>query len=73
MFWGRAKRSQRVHLFVNGKRQCMASRGTPWPAVDKFPEWDINDPDTCQRCKERYYWLMKGAIPAITATKAPTA
>ena len=65
LVWGRSGASARVHLFVDGTRQCI-SRGNPHPAIDIFPEWDIGDPDTCTKCKERHYWLEKGAIPIQT-------
>ncbi len=64
--WGRTQDSTRVHLVINGVRQCFTglSRGNARPIIQEFPDWDIHDPDTCKICRERYYWLNKGAIPA---------
>jgi hypothetical protein len=62
--WGRSKKSKKVHLFVKGNRQCITGGGTPKKPADIFPDWDPHDPDTCPKCRERYKWLMKGAIPA---------
>jgi hypothetical protein len=61
--WGRSEYSKRVHLVINGKRQCIVGNGKPGPIVDVFPAWNPEDPLTCHKCKERYFWLMKGAIP----------
>ncbi|MDP3563813.1 MAG: hypothetical protein Q8R70_04925 [Methanoregula sp.] len=67
--WGHSLRSSRVHLFISGKRQCISSRGQQQQAYETFPDWDMEDPDTCKKCKERYYWLQKGAVPVTRTTR----
>lgn len=61
MVWGRTAHSKRIHLIINGKRQCIIGNGNPRPIIDYFPEWNPDDPLTCKNCRERYFWLMKGA------------
>jgi hypothetical protein len=64
MQWGRTVNSVRVHLYINGTRQCFTglAKGAARPMFEQFPEWDPNDTCTCSRCKERWFWLNKGAV-----------
>lgn len=66
ILWGRSKCSTKVHLFIDGKRQCLMNcrcHKEPLEAAEVFPNWDPKDPDTCTSCRERYRWFKKGAIP----------
>jgi hypothetical protein len=61
--WGHVRGRTRVHLFVDGKRQCISSRGTPREMDEVFPNWNPDDPLTCRKCRERHRWISKGAVP----------
>lgn len=72
--WGRTKDSTRIHLVIDNKRQCFTgtSRGKPQPIIQVFPGWDKDDPLTCPVCRERYFWLSKGAVSVKLARGVKT-
>lgn len=56
--WGKTRRSQKVHFYHDGHTFCGLSH-----RMDiSFPEWNPQEPETCNKCREWHKWVSKGGV-----------
>lgn len=72
--WGKSVGGKKVHLYLNGVMVCH-SNGLGLDHIDgemPFDRWDIDDPDTCPKCRSWALLVRKGfEIKPIHSHSAP--